>query len=164
MLGFEYHLDTCIGCKACQVACQDAHQLLSHEYFRRVVYVERLQKYVSMSCNHCQEPGCVKKCPTGAMYIKEEVVLHNDHLCIGCGECISACPYHAISLSEKYGWAQKCDSCYEERKNGKEPVCVASCPTHSLFFKEIEISKDLSMSDGHTLPKIQIVGDVNENV
>ncbi|MBQ0064334.1 MAG: 4Fe-4S binding protein [Firmicutes bacterium] len=164
MLGFIYHLDTCTGCCACQVACQDAHQLLDHEYFRKVVFVEQLQKYVSMSCNHCQEPGCVKKCPTGAMYIMDEVVLHNDQLCIGCGECITGCPYHAVSLSEKYGWAHKCDSCVDARNQGKLPVCVACCPTHSLEFTEIEERYDLHLSDGHTLPKLKIVGGPDESL
>ncbi|MDO4466979.1 MAG: 4Fe-4S dicluster domain-containing protein [Bacillota bacterium] len=164
MLGFEYHLDTCIGCGACQVACQDAHHLLSHEYFRKVVFVEKLHRYVSMSCNHCQEAACVKKCETGAMYIKEGVVLHNDSLCIGCGECQSVCPYQAISLSEKYGWAQKCDSCYEARQQGKLPVCVASCPTHSLLFKEIKERNDLGLGQGNTLPNLCIVGDIDEKI
>lgn len=164
MKGFEYHLDTCMGCGACQVACQDAHQYLSTEMNRGVVFVEKLQRYVSMSCNHCENAGCVKVCRTGAMYYKDGVVLHNDQLCIGCGECITACPYHAISLSLKRGVAQKCDSCYEARMEGKEPVCVASCPTHSLSFKELLKRNDLGLSDGHTLPNLNIVGGPDETL
>ena len=50
-------------------------------------------------CNHCENPQCVKVCPTGAMFISPEgVVLHTDEACIGCRLCQTACPYSSAEL------------------------------------------------------------------
>ncbi len=163
MKGFYYNLNTCIGCFACQVACQDAHLLASHQRLRKVKYVDKIKHYVSMSCNHCENSVCVEHCPTGAMYCEEEVVLHNKQKCIGCGTCAMFCPYHAIILSAQYGWAVKCDSCIDLRKQGKTPVCVASCPTHSLDYRELPERKE-NIFGVKALPRIYIKDDYDEEV
>jgi len=69
------------------------------------------------------------------MYQREDgLVLHNDDLCIGCGRCYWACPYGEVSISLTRGVAQKCDTCVRLREAGREPACVAACPTGSLRF------------------------------
>lgn len=143
--GFFFNMDTCIGCGACQVACKDHHYLQPGEFFRRVETMRFKGKdgdvygHYSGSCNHCENPVCVEACPTGAMHIAEgEVVLHDASLCIACGSCVWSCPYGAISFSKETGYAQKCDSCIDRRKEGKEPNCCHACPTRSLKYGNFE--------------------------
>jgi len=134
---FYYDSTICLGCGACQVACQTSHGLRPEEFFRRVVTLRdpagRLLPY-SGSCNHCLHPACVAACPTGAMYRDEEagVVLHDDGRCIGCGCCVWNCPYGAASLSQTKGVSQKCDSCADRRSAGLAPACVAACSMGAL--------------------------------
>ena len=136
-LGFYYNMNTCVGCGACQIACKDAHKLKAGEFFRRVDMME--EGPFSGTCNHCQEAACVKVCPTGAMYKADDgTTRHDDGKCIGCGACMWNCPYGEISFSKRKGVTQKCDSCYERREQGLEPICVSACPTKSLKFMELE--------------------------
>lgn len=143
-LGFYYDMTTCIGCGACQVACKDVHHLNPGEFFRRVETLETddgghgKRYHFSGACYHCAEPACVEACPTGAMYTADDgTVRHDDGKCIGCGACMWNCPYGAISFSQTKGVAQKCDACYERRKMGQAPACVAACITHSLKFGKL---------------------------
>lgn len=142
--GFLVDLRTCIGCHSCQFACAEKKSLANGEWFRRVLHLEPEdgRQYVgaiSLGCNHCETPACVKACQTGAMYRDEDrgVVLHESSKCIGCGACMWACPYGAVSISEETGKAHKCDSCIERRQEGISPACVAACPVGSLKFGRI---------------------------
>lgn len=169
-LGFYYNMKTCIGCAACQVACKDINQLNPGEFFRRVGTVSicnnksKLYHY-SGACNHCEEPACVNVCPVNAMYVAEDgTVRHDDGKCIGCGACMWSCPYGAISFSKKKGVTQKCEACFERRKKGQEPACVAACITHSLKFGDLaeftenaEIEKlPVFLSNVQTKPSLRI--------
>lgn len=143
--GFFFNMNTCIGCGACQVACKDHGNLQPGEFFRRFETIRFEGKdapvygHYSGSCNHCEEPVCVEACPTGAMYVEEGgAVLHNASLCIACGSCVWSCPYGSISFSQDTGYAQKCDSCIDLRKEGKEPNCCHACPTRSLRYGNLE--------------------------
>ncbi len=140
-LRFLYDPATCIGCASCQMACKDRHHLPVGAFFRRAGMREYFaggemrRVPFSLSCNHCQNPACAAVCPTGAMKKEEDgAVLHDDSICIGCGRCVWACPYGEISLSQKTGLAQKCDTCIDLRQQGMTPACVAACPTESLRF------------------------------
>lgn len=140
-LGFIYNIDKCIGCKACQVACKDKNNSEIGTFFRRVEIVNDngRERAFSGGCNHCENPACVKNCPTGAMYISDEkTVLHNSGKCIGCSMCVWSCPYKAVKLSEQKGIATKCGSCGDLRKSGQKPACVQACVTHCLDFDYIE--------------------------
>lgn len=153
MKGFIYNPNTCTGCNACKIACQDAHGLNTYQFFRNVLYLEEFHHFISISCNHCQDAACVKACSNGAMVKEGEITVHYQDRCIGCGKCMNACPYQAISLSKKHGWAQKCDSCQELRKEGKDPVCVASCPTHSLAYGDISQQYLPKVLESNTKPQ-----------
>ena len=145
--GFIYDIKKCIGCKACQVACKDANNLDTGEFFRRVGSVEHEGKtiYYSGACNHCAKPLCVMGCPTGAMHIADDLtVRHNSGLCIGCGACTWNCPYGAPVLSKTKGIAQKCDACAKLRQAGEEPVCVQACITQCLSFGYIQSQYELA--------------------
>lgn len=150
--GFHVNASRCTGCKTCEMACRDAYQLGETPSFRRVCeasggsWVEEggawwhhvFAYYLSVSCNHCDDPICQQVCPSGAMRKHDDgfVVLDSDR-CIGCGSCAFACPYKAPSFSEKLRVMRKCDGCRARVSKGKEPVCVEACPMRALEFGEI---------------------------
>lgn len=133
---FYHNMDTCIGCGACQVACKDHNNLPAGTFFRRVAVVtlpDGTSRFYSGACNHCREPACMDVCPNGA-YTRgaDGTVRHDSGKCIGCGRCVWACPYGAVSLHARLGVAQKCLGCPEVRGRGEEPPCVAACINRSL--------------------------------
>lgn len=93
-------------------------------------------------CNHCREPVCVKVCPTQATFKNAEGVTMMDmHRCIGCRNCMAACPYGSRSFNfydpreyldevnpnyptRRKGVVEKCDFCYERIRHGEVPLCV----------------------------------------
>jgi anaerobic dimethyl sulfoxide reductase subunit B (iron-sulfur subunit) len=70
---------------------------------------------------------------------KEEngLVRVNAHVCIGCGYCTMACPYHAPHISETAHTSTKCDGCYDRTAEGKRPICVEACPLRALDFDDM---------------------------
>lgn len=142
-LGFYYDAENCIGCHTCQVACKDTHRLEVGENYRTVTtyctgsgYTPRLY-HISMACNHCAAPACMPACTIEALIrTAEGLVIVDEERCNGCGDCASACPYHAITLLSE-GVAGKCNGCIELRSMGEDPACVASCPQRVLEFGDI---------------------------
>ena len=144
--GFLYDQTRCIGCNACQMACKDGHDLEKGLFFRRVRTMEYEEDgrtvilHYSGACNHCEHPACVETCPAGAMFVREDgSVGQHANLCIGCGTCTWSCPYGAPKLSHTLGIARKCDSCYDRRQDGREPLCVEACLTHCLEFRDLDL-------------------------
>ena len=145
----------CSGCKTCQVACQEAHDLPAAIAWRQVhqygggtwtagedgVYAPEgiFRYFLSISCNHCANPACVETCPTGAMQKSADtgVVNSDPNVCIGCGTCVESCPYGAPHLDEEAGHVTKCDMCQALVEAGEQPACVESCPTRALYFGEL---------------------------
>jgi anaerobic dimethyl sulfoxide reductase subunit B (iron-sulfur subunit) len=153
--GFFVDSSKCTGCKTCQVSCKDEKDLAVGPKFRRVYEYgggtwEKVGKawkqdsfnyYLSISCNHCAEPTCVKGCPTGAMHKRKEdgLVVVNQDRCVGCRYCEMRCPYGAPQFDAEKKVMSKCDGCYERVAVGKKPVCVDSCPQRALDFDDIEL-------------------------
>lgn len=153
-VGFHFAQNLCMGCKACQVACKDKNNLEVGQLWRRVVEVEggsyyedgaaiRHQVYafwISLGCNHCADPLCVRNCPTGAMYKREDdgIVLVNKEKCIGCRYCVWSCPYGAPQYNEQEGKIGKCDYCIDLVQQGKDPACVAACPMRALHAGKLD--------------------------
>jgi len=144
-LGFYFDQTSCLGCRTCQVACCDKHNLEPHVLFRSVSTFETGAfpavgaYHYSGACNHCENPKCVKGCPTGAMYKAEDgTVQHNDDKCIGCKYCIWNCPYGVPQFLEGDDIVKKCDSCKDLRDEGGNPACVDSCVARCLEWGDLE--------------------------
>ncbi len=142
-LGFWMNNKNCYGCKTCSIACKSEKQLGSGVLLRRVTEIKqddpRALSFLSMSCNHCEEPACVAMCPVQA-YTKLDngIVQQNHDLCIGCKTCIEACPYHAPCYDEQESKTYKCDMCTDRQERGELPACVAQCGGRARFFGDLD--------------------------
>ena len=151
--GFYINSSVCSGCKTCQVACKDRSDLKPGQQWRRVYEIEGgdwgregdawstlpWSYNLSISCNHCADPPCVKACPTTAMHIDPSgAVLIDQDKCMGCGYCMWACPYEAPTPDPDRGKMTKCDMCLDKVLMGEKPACVASCPMRALDFGTME--------------------------
>ncbi len=85
---------------------------------------------------HCAEPGCLKACPSPGAIIKHAngIVDFNQDHCIGCGYCITGCPFNIPRISQKDHKAYKCTLCSDRVTVGLEPACVKTCPTGAIVF------------------------------
>ena len=154
-LGFYLDQTACTGCKACQIACKDKNDLPVGISWRRVAEYsgggwsqdESLATfkpnvftyYTSVACNHCADPICVRVCPTQAMHKGENGVVTVDaSVCIGCRYCEWACPYGAPQFNADKGVMTKCNFCQDFLAQGRDPACVAACPSRVLDFGELE--------------------------
>ncbi|MBQ9954987.1 MAG: 4Fe-4S dicluster domain-containing protein [Eggerthellaceae bacterium] len=153
-MGKAFYFDSalCTGCKTCELACKDYHDLDEGITFRRVFDIEggswelpagggpavRQGVYVyhvSLACCHCDFGVCMEVCPTGAMHRDEQGLVWPDHdKCVGCGYCSMACPYGAPSLDLEAKKSSKCDGCTGRVADGGKPVCVEACPVRALEF------------------------------
>ncbi len=153
-LTFWFDQSKCTGCKACQIACKDKHDLPVGVTWRRVAEYtggswllnqidgtatqDIFSYYTSISCNHCADPICAEVCPSKAMSKGENGVVSVDpSICIGCRYCEMACPYGAPQFDEDKGVMTKCDFCRDRIAAGGEPACVAACPSRALGYGEL---------------------------
>jgi Fe-S-cluster-containing dehydrogenase component len=107
-------------------------------------------------CNHCDNPPCVRVCPTKATFRRDDgIVMMDYHRCIGCRYCMAACPYGARSFNWRdprpfikqinpdfptrtRGVVEKCNFCEERLAKGLIPACVEACKQKGLFFGDLE--------------------------
>ncbi|MBR0164328.1 MAG: 4Fe-4S dicluster domain-containing protein [Lachnospiraceae bacterium] len=143
--GFVSNMERCIGCNACVIACKQYHGLEPEMKRRKVremdenIVGQPVRAYLSASCQHCDEPACMKACPTGAYSKREDgVVLHNAEVCIGCRMCQWACPYEAPTFNPVTKKMDKCDFCRERIDAGEQPFCVAGCPMEALEMVDMD--------------------------
>jgi len=148
--GFYFNADNCISCHACEAACSEKNDLPAHIAFRSVGYVEggtypayrRLN--ISMACNHCDNPVCLKGCPTRAYtkFAEYGAVLQDPDICFGCGYCTWVCPYNAPQLDPLAGHVTKCNMCVDRLEVGLKPACAAACLAGALDFGVIETTPE----------------------
>lgn len=144
--GFFFTADNCIGCHACEAACSEKNENPAHIAFRSVGYVEGgsypdyKRMNISMACNHCDDPVCLKGCPTAAYTKHAEfgAVLQDPDTCFGCGYCTWVCPYNAPQLDPVQGQVSKCNMCVDRLEVGLKPACVSACVGNALDFGVIE--------------------------
>ena len=148
--GFYFNADNCIACHACEAACAEKNNTPPHLAFRSVGYIEggsypavtRLN--ISMACNHCDNPVCLKGCPTRAYtkFAEYGAVLQDPDICFGCGYCTWVCPYNAPQLDPEAGHVSKCNMCVDRLEVGLKPACAAACLGGALDFGVIETTPE----------------------
>lgn len=159
--GFFFNADNCIACHACEAACSEKNDNPAHIAFRSVGFVEggtypayqRLN--ISMACNHCDDPVCLKGCPTRAYtkFAEYGAVLQDPDICFGCGYCTWVCPYNAPQLDPVKGQVSKCNMCVDRLEVGLKPACVSACLGKALDFGVIE-----NIPEGRNQAKTEIPG------
>lgn len=152
--GFFFDNERCTGCRTCSMACRDYNDTPREISFRKVYDVEggntevledgtcqtnAFVYHISLGCQHCADPACIKACPTTAMHKdpQTELVVVDAEKCIGCGYCAMACPYGVPTVDREAGHSVKCNGCIDRVKAGKKPICVEACPLRALDFDEI---------------------------
>jgi DMSO reductase iron-sulfur subunit len=159
--GFFFTADNCIGCHACEAACSEKNENPAHLAFRSVGYVEGgswpdyKRMNISMACNHCDDPVCLKGCPTRAYTKHTEygAVLQDPDTCFGCGYCTWVCPYNAPQLDPVKGQVSKCNMCVDRLEVGLKPACVSACVGNALDFGVIE-----NIPENREQAKVEIPG------
>ncbi len=167
-MGALVDMTRCVGCRSCEAACNKEQNLPApdlpfddYSVFDQTFHhgtqkrrptekaytvVNRYESdlmdkpvYRKIQCNHCNEPACLTSCFVNA-YTKtpEGAVTYNPKVCVGCRNCMIACPFNvpAYSYSEVTDpLVKKCIFCYDTRlKHGKTPACVEICPSQALIF------------------------------
>jgi formate dehydrogenase iron-sulfur subunit len=150
---------TCIGCKACEVACMEWNDLPFGEtvfdntyqtmpetrwnYWNLILFNEHEREDGTLmwlmrknQCMHCAEPGCLAACPSDGAIIQYEngIVDFQQEHCIGCGYCITGCPFNIPKFNPETKRVFKCTLCADRVGEGLEPACIKACPTGALVF------------------------------
>jgi anaerobic dimethyl sulfoxide reductase subunit B (iron-sulfur subunit) len=162
-LAFYFDANCCSGCKTCHIACKDKNDLPLGVLWRRVyevtggdwihdgkIWRQNIFAYnVSMSCNHCKEPVCLKNCPATAITKRPDGIVEiNSEKCLGCKYCQWVCPYGAPQFNSEKGIMTKCNLCADYVDEGKNPSCVDACPMRALDFGDYdELVKKYGDSD-----------------
>ncbi len=148
----------CTACRGCQIACKQWNEMPGLKTKQWGSYQNppdlqwntwtliRFQEYEDSKgafkwlfrkdgCMHCTDAACVKVCPSGALYYTDlGTVGINHERCIGCKECVSACPFDIPRYDSGTDKVYKCDLCFTRIKDATLPACVKSCPTGALTF------------------------------
>jgi formate dehydrogenase iron-sulfur subunit len=160
---FHFDMTKCIGCRCCEVACNEQNGNPADQRWRRVgeieggVFPNTQRFYLSMGCNHCVDAACLKGCPVDA-YRKDEatgLVLHNADACIGCQYCTWNCPYGVPQYNPERGVVGKCDMCHNRLADGDSPACVNACPESAIQIEIVNIAEwvaDHAAADAPGLP------------
>jgi formate dehydrogenase iron-sulfur subunit len=123
----------------------DNTRSLSAVNWRHVKFIEQFSPDANRSeaawlmmsdvCKHCAHAPCLEVCPTGAIIRTEfDTVYIQERACNGCRDCVAACPFGVIHMSETTHIARKCTFCYDRLKQGLAPACAQACPTNSIRF------------------------------
>jgi formate dehydrogenase iron-sulfur subunit len=160
---------TCIGCKACEVACmewnnltfsdttfQNSYQTMPETTFNfwNLIKFNEYEPEDSGNmmllmrkdqCMHCEEPGCLIACPADGAIVQyaNGIVDFQQDQCIGCGYCITGCPFNIPKMSPKSQKVFKCTLCVDRVSEGLEPACIKACPTGCLHFGTKDEMKEL---------------------
>jgi len=139
--------DRCIDCKRCMDACAATNSVPDYGWRTMILKrkiprsVDQIMEFIPILCNQCNNPPCVRTCPTRATY-KDKIhgiVMMDSKKCIGCKSCIMACPYNARYYNEARKAIDKCDFCFETRLSQglKNVACAEACPADVRIFGDL---------------------------
>jgi molybdopterin-containing oxidoreductase family iron-sulfur binding subunit len=183
--GMAIDLNRCFGCQTCAAACKIANNLPKGLNYN-IVYTKGDEDYTKdgvavakgaltndsaggsfpnctlnffpMQCQHCANPACAPVCPTGARLRREDGIVETIYEeCIGCGACVTACPYGVNTLleadAEYYlemavgehdapphttGTVEKCTFCANLIERGEVPACMQLCPGRARYWGDLD--------------------------
>jgi phenylacetyl-CoA:acceptor oxidoreductase 27-kDa subunit len=180
-------LRRCVGCQTCTAACKTAHATPPGVQWRRVLdletgeFPEVRRSFVPVSCMHCEHPPCEEVCPTTATKKREDGLVTIDYdTCIGCANCVMACPYEARSIVHepryaygeqpipperirfdpaRIGVATKCTFCKDRidaaartgQKPGRDPEVTPACVNSCISGAMVFGDRDDPASDVNRL-------------
>ena len=128
----------CIGCQACVHACGECdthrgHSLIHLEYVNRTESTQT----TPIVCMHCEDPACAAVCPADAIKKTPDGIVQtaNSSRCVGCSNCVLACPFGAPEKDPLQDMMLKCDQCYDRTSVGLRPMCATVCPSGALAFR-----------------------------
>ncbi len=171
--GMAIDMQRCVGCNACTIACKSTNNVPEGVFWTRVHTdggdvpdVPRetagglYMNYITIGCQHCENPACVKVCPVGATYRDEAtgIVRQDYDKCIGCRMCMAACPYTGV---RSFNWeepryamdfatgdadvpkhekhvVEKCTFCYQRIAKGEVPACMELCPARARHWGDLD--------------------------
>lgn len=172
--GMVIDVKSCIGCFACAVCCKAHNNLPNEVWWNRIVCEngnfhdvpsgsfetgDLKMSFTPVTCQHCDKPLCVAACPTGASFIDDEtgIVGIDNEVCIGCGTCLSACPYDVRRLYKEEleyyvdfpvgdadapvhvpNTMSKCTFCANRIARGEVPSCMDLCPARARYFGDLD--------------------------
>ncbi|MBU1343137.1 MAG: 4Fe-4S dicluster domain-containing protein [Proteobacteria bacterium] len=178
LYGYAFNVTRCEGYMECVKACVKENNLdrRSNTQYIRIFEMEHGQMspdqgdgkyfhmvpreghfYMGVQCFQCENPPCVKACPTKATWKEPDGIVVVDYdWCIGCRYCMAACPYwgrrfnwnqpeipkQEIATQQHYlgnrqrvrGMMEKCTFCIQRSRKGKLTACVEACPTGARVF------------------------------
>jgi Fe-S-cluster-containing dehydrogenase component len=135
----EFFIDPnrCIGCRACVQACSECDTHRGYPMIQ-LEYVDRAHstQTVPVVCMHCESPTCAEVCPADAIKKEEDGVVLSARKprCVGCNNCVLACPFGVPKMESEFDLMMKCDMCYDRTSVGRKPMCASVCPSGALFF------------------------------
>jgi formate dehydrogenase iron-sulfur subunit len=150
---------TCIGCKACEVAClewngyefretsfDNTYQTMpdtAWNFWNLIRFNEDVDSAGNVTwlmrkdqCMHCEDPGCLAACPADGAIVQYQngIVDFNQANCIGCQYCVTGCPFNIPKFNAATKKVYKCTLCSDRVGAGLEPACIKACPTGCLQF------------------------------
>lgn len=145
MMGKTLFIDPgrCIGCQACVAGCRecDSHRGRSmiHLDYTDVGSTTAASPTV---CMHCEDPvaPCAEVCPADAILVTADGVVQeaSKERCIGCANCVHACPFGVPKMDMEEKVQYKCNLCYDRTSEGLAPMCATVCPTDAIFYGSLE--------------------------
>jgi len=165
--GMVIDLLRCVGCNSCTIACRAEQGTPAGIHFHKIKkyemgkYPSAKMKFLPMPCMQCQDPPCMKVCPTGATYQRDDgIVMIDEKKCLGCRACVVACPYESRQFlwdirsyyagnsptpyektkqkTFEKGTVVKCNFCIHKLEQGRLPACVETCPAEARTFGDLE--------------------------
>ena len=128
----------CTGCMECEGACSTRHAGKRRSGRPRIQVLGgdtgSRDFHFPVTCQQCSDPPCMAACPRSAIHRHPELgsVVLDDHLCVGCKMCVSACPSGAMGFDTDLALAYKCDLC------GGDPQCVCVCQPKAIEYEPAE--------------------------
>ena len=171
-LAIAIDLSRCTGCNTCAMACKMQNNVPMGMTWNRVLnencefevgvqgtYPSISRSHLPIACQHCENPACLRVCPTGATQKREDgIVWVDNELCIGCESCIKACPYEGVRTlianepeyyldvvvgefdapTHKAGTVEKCTFCHNLIDRGEVPACMQLCPARARYWGDLD--------------------------